>query len=132
MDVWILILVMLNPTTPHILTIPVDEFYSKEECVNANNELTEEVGGDADDTAMLICLLDRRPTDMHEGFMPDDFEPANHNPEETWEGVCPTPGDMIPCRDDPGGENDPNRNWDDPKTLDVKQEEYAVLKRRYW
>ncbi len=26
MEVWILILVMMNPTTPHILTIPVEEY----------------------------------------------------------------------------------------------------------
>ena len=130
MDVWILILVMLNPTTPHILTIPVEEFDSKQRCISELTILTEAVNGD-DETATLICLLDRRPTDMNDGFRPDDFEPANES-EETWEGVCPTKGDMIPCRDDPGGENDPNRNWDDPKTLDVKQEEYALLNRRYW
>jgi len=35
-----------------------------------------------------VCLKDIR--------LPDDFEPANES-EETWEGICPISGDMIPC-----------------------------------
>lgn len=98
MEVWILILVMMNPTTPHILTIPVEEYPTEQLC-RSNLILLTEAAQDDSGQATLICLLDSRPTDMNDGFRPDDFEPANES-EENWEGICPIPGDTIPCSTD--------------------------------
>ena len=94
MDIWILILVMMNPTTPHILTIPVEEFPTEVRCLAELYELTE-AADDVNGQATLICLRDVRPTDENDAFRPDDFE--QNESEETWEGVCPIPGDTIPC-----------------------------------
>ena len=87
---WILILVMINPTTPHILTIPVEEYPTEQLC-RSNLILLTEAAQDDSGQATLVCLKDIR--------LPDDFEPANES-EENWEGICPIPGDMIPCSTD--------------------------------
>jgi hypothetical protein len=89
MEAWLLILVMINPTTPHILTIPV-ETYETEAICRAELEILTEEANDTSGQATLVCLKDIR--------LPDDFEPANES-EETWDGVCPIPGDTIPCND---------------------------------
>ena len=87
MEVWILILVMMNPNTPHILTIPVEEYPTEQLC-RSNLILLTEAAQDDSGQATLVCLKDIR--------LPDDFEPANES-EENWEGICPIPGDTIPC-----------------------------------
>jgi hypothetical protein len=84
---WILILVMINPTTPHILTIPVEEYPTEQLC-RSNLILLTEAAQDDSGQATLVCLKDIR--------LPDDFEPANES-EENWEGICPIPEDTIPC-----------------------------------
>ena len=91
MEVWILILVMMNPTTPHILTIPVEEYPTEQLC-RSNLILLTEAAQDDSGQATLICLKDIQP-------LPEGVEPANES-EENWEGVCPIPGDTIPCSTD--------------------------------
>ena len=88
MEVWILILVMMNPTTPHILTIPVEEYPTEQLC-RSNLILLTEAAQDDSGQATLICLKDIQP-------LPEGVEPANES-EENWEGICPIPEDTIPC-----------------------------------
>lgn len=90
MNAWLLILIMINPTTPHILTISVETYETEEICQAELEILTEDANGGESNEA-LICLQDVR--------LPVDLEPANEI-EETWEGVCKIiPGDTIPCDD---------------------------------
>ena len=79
MEVWILILVMMNPTTPHILTIPVEEYPTEQLC-RSNLILLTEAAQDDSGQATLVCLKDIRS-------LPEEIEPANES-EENWKGVC--------------------------------------------
>jgi len=78
MSVWILILVMINPMAPHIITIPVEEFPTKDSCFAELNELMEaamEVNGPftINGKATLICLRGNSPGDNDNSFTPENL-----------------------------------------------------------
>jgi len=61
MESWLLILVMMNPTTPHIITIPVSEFKNE---INCSVELINMRQENTSSSATLICLQDHFNTTM--------------------------------------------------------------------
>ena len=74
MEAWILILVMINPTTPHIITIPVEEFPTKVSCMAELYSLTEAANADdVNGQATLICLRDVRTGDNDNSFTPENL-----------------------------------------------------------
>ena len=76
MEAWMLILVMINPTTPHILTIPVETYESEVRCQSELVLLTEEAQ-DTSGQAVLVCLKDVRESNT----IPDILKPIKLGPE---------------------------------------------------
>jgi hypothetical protein len=55
MSPWILILIMINPTTPHIVTVPVGDFTSEFSCSIALDEVSIE---NTSKSNIFVCLED--------------------------------------------------------------------------
>tara|TARA_B100000768_G_C11259671_1_gene368174 strand:+ start:1536 stop:1898 length:363 start_codon:yes stop_codon:yes gene_type:complete len=66
---WILILVMISPTTPHFLTIPVETFESEVRCNEELRTVTEQAQ-DKSGQAILVCLKDVRQEGIPEYLRP--------------------------------------------------------------
>ena len=71
-----LILVMINPTTPHILTIPVETYESEVRCQSELVLLTA-AAQDTSGQAVLVCLKDVRESNT----IPDILKPIKLGPE---------------------------------------------------
>ncbi len=76
MEAWMLILVMINPNTPHILTIPVETYESEVRCQSELVLLTA-AAQDTSGQAVLVCLKDVRDRSI----IPDLLKPPVLGPE---------------------------------------------------
>ena len=94
MEAWMLILVMINPTTPHILTIPVETYESEVRCQSELVLLTA-AAQDTSGQAVLVCLKDVRESNT----IPDILKPIKLGPENFKEKID-RPDRLEPKMDD--------------------------------